>query len=131
MTPKEQRQAIFRFSTQLFLVLSVGLAIHWSLLSLNHFQPKDAFLLRAYGFNFVLAWAIVSLIFWFYNAVRTYVGFLFLAGSTLKILVFFLVFRPIYLQDGQITLLESGGFFVPYLIALFMETRALVRFLIK
>ena len=129
MTQKAQNHRILPFSIQLLSIMGVALGLHWIALFIKGYDYSQALLIQTYTVNFFLAFLIVALIIRFQKAVKNHIGFLFLAGSTLKIAVFFLFFRPLYMVDGQITAIESIGFIVPYLLALFVETRALVRFL--
>jgi len=56
-------------------------------------------------------------------------GFVFLLGSTLKFAVYFLIFNPLFMQDGSLSKLEFFIFFVPYITCLIIETLALVKLL--
>ena len=58
-----------------------------------------------------------------------FVGFVFLLGSGVKFLVYFLIFYPLFKQDGQLSRVEFFLFFIPYLISLVTETVALVKLL--
>lgn len=60
-----------------------------------------------------------------------YLGFVFLVGSALKFLIYFLVFDPLFKQDGDLTRVEFFLFFVPYFASLAVETFALVKLLGK
>lgn len=129
MIEREQNKAIFKFSLQLIVTMLAAFLLHWIVLYFYNYSFQEAHLLSTYLTNTILALVIVGLILRFQNAVRNHIGFLFLAGSTLKIAVFFIVFRPLYMIDGEVSTLERIGFIVPYLISLFLETRSLVRFL--
>ncbi len=131
MSKNEQSQRIGQFSIQLFSLMGVAFGIHWLVLVFIGVEHSEALLFQTYPVNLLLAWSIVALITRFQKVVKNQIGFLFLAGSTLKIAVFFVLFRPQYLLDGQISALESTGFIIPYLMALFIETKSLVRFLSK
>ena len=129
MIEREQNKAIFKFSLQLIVTMLAAFLLHWIVLDFYNYSFQEAHLLSTYSTNTILALVIVGLILRFQHAVRNHIGFLFLAGSTLKIAVFFIVFRPLYMIDGEVSTLERIGFIVPYLISLFLETRSLVRFL--
>ena len=45
-----------------------------------------------------------------------------MGGSFLKFAVFFVVFYPSYKADGDIQKVEFAAFFVPYVLALIVET---------
>ena len=76
----------------------------------------------SYLVNFVLAFAIVGLLYRFRLKIRQQIGFLFIAGSLLKFAVFFAAFYPGFRADGTISRAEFASFFVPYLLALILET---------
>ena len=65
------------------------------------------------------------------NELKTQLGFLFMVGSALKFAVFFIVFQPIYKQDGEVSSLEFLAFFIPYTLCLIFETFSLSKLLNK
>ena len=58
-------------------------------------------------------------------------GFVFMALSGIKFLVFFVFLQPLYNADGQISSTEFVMFFIPYATTTLLETVALVRALNK
>ena len=54
-------------------------------------------------------------------------GFVFLSGSGLKVLLFFLLIYPVFNADGDLSSMEFASFFIPYSLITVMETAALVR----
>ena len=54
-------------------------------------------------------------------------GFVFLSGSGLKFLLFFLLIYPVFNADGHLSSMEFASFFIPYGLITIMETAALVR----
>ena len=96
--------------------------LHVLVLKLRHLPLFDHMIVPAYSLNALMAIAIFSFLYIFRIKLRHQIGFLFLAGSMLKFLVFFLVFYPVYDMDGKMEALEFSSFFVPYLICLFIET---------
>jgi F0F1-type ATP synthase assembly protein I len=56
-----------------------------------------------------------------FNKKSAQTGFIFLGGSGLKFLVFFLVFYPYYRQDGVMATSEFAAFFIPYATCLILE----------
>ena len=56
-------------------------------------------------------------------------GFLFMFGSALKFIFFFIFLYPIYKSDGVLTKIEFFTFFIPYAVSLIHETIYLVRIL--
>ncbi len=83
----------------------------------------------AYGTNFILAAAIMGFLILAPMRWQASLGFLFLAGSALKFVLFFLFFYPVYKQDGTISRPEFFTFFIPYALCLFFETQSVIRVL--
>ena len=119
------------FSARLLVFLSAAFVIHMlvnKLMSIPLFQHQ---ILVSYAINTALAvgvfWGLTSL----KKKYNNQIGFLFLASSIVKFLVFFLVFYGPYKADGEIVLLEFTSFFVPYTICLVLETFFLSKHLNK
>ena len=123
------KQPAFNFGIKLSLLLSAFFGLHLTIL---YSLEKPLFADRielAYGLNFLLA----LLIFWIINQYKTRfkqaLGFLFMAGSFLKFIVFFFFFYPFYKADGLIQTTEFTAFFVPYALSLIAETRGASKLL--
>ena len=56
---------------------------------------------------------------------------IFFVGSTIKFVVFFLIFRPILYQDNLIDKLEINIFFIPYLFSLLFTILSLSKLLVN
>lgn len=119
------------FSARLLVFLSAVFVIHMlvnKLMSIPLFQHQ---ILVSYAINTALAvgvfWGLTSL----KKKYNNQIGFLFLASSIVKFLVFFLVFYGPYKADGEIVLLEFTSFFIPYTICLVLETFFLSKHLNK
>ena len=119
------------FSARLLVFLSAAFVIHMlvnKLMSIPLFQHQ---ILVSYAINTALAvgifWGLTSL----KKRYNNQIGFLFLASSIVKFLVFFLVFYGPYKADGEIVLLEFTSFFIPYTICLVLETFFLSKHLNK
>ena len=82
-----------------------------------------------YLINFAMALGIYVVLVRFAERRNGNLGFLFLFGSTLKFVVYFLIFNPLFMQDGSLSKLEFFTFFIPYFACLAMETIALVNLL--
>ena len=110
-----------------FLISLVGF---FSLALIIHVAARHFFnlfllgdlLIPAYLFNFGFAAGMVLLLSLFRERLKFQVGFLFMGGSLFKFLGFFLFFHPEYNLDGAIKSAEFATFFVPYVIALAIET---------
>ena len=119
------------FSVRVLVFLSATFAIHMlvnTLMSVPIFQHQ---ILASYAINTALAVGI----FWGLTSLKkkhnNHIGFLFLASSIVKFLVFFLIFYGPYKADGEIVLLEFTSFFIPYTICLVLETFFLSKHLNK
>lgn len=120
---------LFAFSLKLLLVFIISFPIHVYIQKELGFKPFDYLIIESYIANYVLV--IVS----FFALIRlqkkyaSSLGFFFLGGFFLKLIVFFVFFRPIYETDSKIETVEFLAFFIPYATALTIETVCLVRIL--
>ena len=112
----------FVFIVVLSVALGIAFAIHILVLDNLNFQWRENLIIPSYLINFFLAATIFLGIYFLRNRLSNAIGFLFMAGSLLKFLVFFLVFYPVYKSDGVTDKLEISSFLIPYLIALVLET---------
>ncbi|MCM4167945.1 hypothetical protein KCTC52924_01235 [Arenibacter antarcticus] len=113
---------LFSFYASLVLLSLLVFGIHILVLdSLGH-PLFEHMILMAYWVNVLMAILIFSILYFFRFKWKDQIGFLYLGGSMLKFLIFFIVFYPVYNQDGSMDTLEFSSFFVPYLIGLLLET---------
>lgn len=109
-------------------ILFVGLLHIGFLLARN--QDFDFILiLLGYIINFAMALGIYSALLYFAEKKNKNLGFLFMFGSTLKFVIYFLIFDPIFMLDGKLTKPEFFIFFVPYFTCLIVETFSLIKLL--
>ncbi|MEZ4857307.1 MAG: hypothetical protein R2781_00680 [Flavobacteriaceae bacterium] len=111
----------FRFLSILFLVLVFVFGIH--LLALDAYQ-KPLFahkIILSYWLNFVLAAIVLVWVQRYMKEGSAQAGFIFLLGSGLKFLIFFLVFYPSYKANGVMETIEFVTFFTPYAVSLGLE----------
>ncbi len=106
----------------LILALSIAFGIHALIRASKELSPFGDLLAWSYLINLVLAFGIVVLIHSLRNRMKTQLGFLFMAGSFVKFLIFFLFFYPSFTADEVINQNEFSSFFVPYFLALIIET---------
>lgn len=90
--------------------------------------PLDL-ILMGYLINFAMAMGIYYTMVSLAKKQNKNLGFVFLFGSTLKFAVYFLIFNPLFMQDGSLSKLEFFTFFIPYIACLIVETLALVKLL--
>ncbi len=122
---------IKNFYTQLFLSLIVVLLIHMGVLYFLEFPLFENKIIVSYIINFLLATIIFTVIYRLKEVQKDNLGFLFIGGSFIKFLVFFLLIYPSFKLDGNIDKLEFSSFFVPYIICLVLETTSLSKILNK
>lgn len=117
------------------LVLSISLLLvfflHTFLLSSNGMPKYGNLIVKSYIANGLLAASIYTGLYIFLTTLKNYIGFLFMGGSFLKFILFFVLFYPSYSADGEMDKIEFASFFVPYLIALILETFFMVKMLRK
>lgn len=113
---------IFRFLAILVFILLIAFLLHTYILQSQGFPKFADRIVLSYIINFVVASIIYVGLFYFRNRIKTQIGFLFMAGSFLKFILFFVFFYPSYKADGNMATSEFAAFFVPYLICLALET---------
>ncbi|WGK65784.1 DUF6168 family protein [Croceiramulus getboli] len=118
-----------QFMVQLALVCTLVFLIQVFLLQHYDHPPFDNQLILAYAVNMIIALGVVLTINAVLHRMKNSLGFIFIAGSGLKFVLFFLLFYPEYKADDQLTLLEFFAFFVPYVCCLFLEVRYLAKLL--
>lgn len=116
-----------KFLTILLLALFISLGIHivvlW-LIDLPLFSDK---IILSYGVNFLLAAFIYLIIQQTLKKNGAQTGFIFMAGSGIKFIVFFSVFYPFYQQDNIMQTTEFAAFFIPYAVCLILEVTYLSK----
>ena len=122
---------LIRFSITIILVLMKMLKHHSDTLTFKELPMFGNQLAMSYTINTGLAIGIFAMLFFLKEKYKSQLGFLFMAGSALKFVIFFIVFQPIYKQDGEVSTLEFLAFFVPYVLCLIFETFSLSKLLNK
>jgi len=123
--------ALIRFSLTVILILGITFALHILVLNMRVLPLFGNQIVLSYVINTILAIGIFALLFFLKEKYKSQLGFLFMAGSALKFAIFFIVFQPIYKQDGNVSTLEFSAFFVPYVLCLIFETFSLSKLLNK
>ena len=121
------KKTTFKFLTVLLLVIVIVFAAHLFILKNIELPIFADRILLSYLLNYVLAASILIFIQSKFNKKSSHTGFIFLAGSGLKFLVFFLVFYPYYREDGTMSTSEFAAFFVPYATCLILEVAFLSK----
>jgi hypothetical protein len=117
------------FIILLTTIVAVVFILHILVLNYSNLPLFDNKIILAYLLNYLLALSIYFLLYSFRFKLKNQLGFLFMGGSFLKFILFFIFFYPSYKSDGNINTLEFASFFLPYLICLIIETSALVKLL--
>jgi hypothetical protein len=107
-----------------FLIISLGAIffIHITVLEINELPQYGNLIVLSYVVNGILAATIFVALYTFRNKLKNQIGFLFIGGSFLKFIFFFILFYPVYNADGEMSGLEFASFFIPYGISLVIET---------
>ncbi|MFC4722916.1 hypothetical protein ACFO5O_11325 [Geojedonia litorea] len=124
-------RSIIKFSMLIIGVLSFMFIIHIATLNVLDLLLFADRIIEAYLINGVLAIAIFFVMLALKNRYQSQLGFIFMFGSALKFLVFFIVFYPFYKQDDVISRTEFFAFFLPYATCLIIETASLSKWLNK
>ena len=125
------KSSVASYIASLVVAISITLAIHLSILYFKKYALFENKIVLSYIINFVLALGIYLTLNVLKDKFKTQIGFLFIAGSLLKFLVFFIVFYPGFKRDGDISKLEFASFFIPYLVCLVIETIGVMKLLKK
>lgn len=109
-----------------FLITLLGILLFVFVLHLSflYIMGKPLFanqITAAYLLNYVMAATVLFFVERNLKIESAQTGFIFLAGSGLKFLIFFWVFYPSYKADGTMVTGEFTTFFVPYLTCLILE----------
>ena len=116
-----------RSEKRLYSVLIFIVVLAW--LVQQELTPKElhGILARCYVFNTVLAVLIYVVILRLKDRHSEKIGFVFLIGSGLKFLLFFLLLYPAFNADGELSSMEFASFFIPYTLTTVVENVVLVR----
>lgn len=91
--------------------------------------PVEGILVKTYVLNNLLAAIVFTVLYRLRKKHIEKLGFIFLAGTGLKFLAFFLVIYPLFHADGSLDQNEFVLFFVPYAISTGVEIVFLARVL--
>ncbi len=120
-----------RFFSISTLVMLIAFFSHSQLLAYKHPELVENGLTKSYIFNWLFTISIFFVLIILRKKYMNSFGFLFLGGSLLKFILFFVLFYPSYNSDGDISKLEFSEFFIPYGVCLFLEVFILVKELMK
>lgn len=121
--------SILSFSTKLFGILTAVFGAHILALYVRKLPLFEDYLLISYGLNFILTVAIYSMVVKASKKQSAQGGFVFLFGSAVKFILFFIIIKPLFKADGEVSGIELASFFVPYLVCLIYEVYLLSKVL--
>lgn len=121
--------SISRAVSLLLVALALALFGHYIYLSSVGISLSENLTWQAYLFNGLAATGILIFLMRLAQKNKSNLGFIFMAGSFLKFLVFFLLFFPEYKADGEMQTIEFSSFFIPYAICLSVKSFILIRML--
>ncbi|MCP4882965.1 MAG: hypothetical protein GY908_04180 [Flavobacteriales bacterium] len=124
-------RVFLKFSISLIIVLSLAFSIHIFVLDQLGLPLFDNRIIAAYVVNCSLALLIYLSLLLLKNKMSEQLGFLYMGGSFIKFLFFFVFFYPFYKLDGGLDSSEFAAFFIPYVISLIFETFGVIEFLKK
>ena len=125
------RNPFIDFTYKAAILLGIVFFIHLGVLRAFSLPVFDHRIVLCYLINFALIIIVFGMLYLFKEKYKSQLGFLFLAGSFLKFIIFFIVFYPFFKMDNHISKLEFAAFFVPYSIGLILETFSLSKWLNK
>ncbi|MFZ9954486.1 MAG: DUF6168 family protein [Flavobacteriales bacterium] len=82
-------------------------------------------LILSYSLQMILAIATYTLLMVLHKKHKDKLGFIYITGSILKFIIAYVVLRPVFNADGQISKSEFLSLFIPYLLALAFNTWAM------
>lgn len=121
----------FKFAISLLIILAVVFAMHIAVLNQLDRPLFDDRIVAAYLINYFLAVLIYLMLFLLRNKMTDQLGFLYMGGSIVKFIFFFIFFYPFYKIDGKLDSFEFAAFFTPYVISLIFETLGSIKILKK
>ncbi len=120
---------IVGFGLKLLLATTILFSAHIFILSILKLSLFENKIILSYIINYILAIAIYSLLYKLRIKYLDLLGFIYMAGSFLKFIFFFLIFYPGYRENGSMDVLEATSFMTPYVLCLFFETFFLIKLL--
>jgi len=115
----------------LISLISITAGVHFLILNKLDLPLFENNIISAYIVNATIALFIYIILYILRKNQEANIGFIFMFGSLIKIVIFFLFFYPAYKLDGKIQTLEFTTYFIPYTICLIISTFFLTKLLNK
>lgn len=113
----------WRFLLTTLVLLSITFYIHSGYINVL----DETTMYKSYAVNLILGTLVFIVIEFLKKSQTNILGFVFLAGSLLKFLVYFVYIYPLLIETGELTKPKFFVFFIPYSICLIVEIIFLVR----
>lgn len=126
---KEFQSILFKFWGRVLMFLFPSYWLQLYIYSFLNIAVDNLILQLSYLVNGLLAIFIFTVLMFLKKKYNDQLGFLYMLGSFIKFGAFFLIFNPIFKEDGEITKIEFSIFFIPYIISLLIETIDLIKVL--
>jgi hypothetical protein len=111
------------------IILIILFFVHQTILKSYYIPLSNSKLIESYLINGLLVISFFLLIKFKLQKIKTNLGFIFIAFSLLKFVLFFIFIYPTYKLDSSISTVEFTSFFIPYFICLFTEIFFLTKLL--
>ena len=120
---------ILSFASKLGIVLVCVWLMHYSIFELNDIRLSLKMWAFTYLSNFLLAALAILTIYNFRISHTASLGYIFLATSLLKLIIFPLLIQPVLVEQCPNSTHAFLLFFIPYFVALMFEISVLIRLL--
>lgn len=124
-------KSIYSFAIKLFVVIGLAFSVHLFILQSQELPLWENLIIPSYLYNTIISFISFLILVKLKPKWISNMGFIFMAGSFLKFLIFFIAFYPTYRADDVVTTTEFFAFFVPYGLGLIFEITSLVQRLNK
>lgn len=111
----------------LWLICAAAFALHFYIWQEQGWGLHEHRLLAAYLFNPAVATAMLIFLHKAPSRYLENLGFVYMGGTALAFIGFFVFFYPGYRADGSMSRAEFAAFFTPYAISLAYKTLVFVR----
>ena len=113
----------WKFLLSSLILLSISFYFHSGYIS----SLDESTMYKSYGVNLILGIIVFVVIEFLKKSQTNIIGFIFLAGSMFKFLIYFVYIYPLLIETGELTKPKFFVFFIPYSICLIVEIIFLVR----
>ena len=118
-----------QFALILLGLLIASFALQLSIYSAQDYPLLSGYIIPSYAFNYGYALMTFIILLIAHKKKSNQIGFLYMGMSLLKLIIFMVGFKRLFMQDGDMDNFETLGFLIPYILCLFSETIYLVRLL--